>query len=110
MARQRNNCELQVQIALTNPGPGCIDILAAMEVLLEISIVLAQIFRKALRIKSLLNSIIYRVSQKSFLQSPFLSGPKSVLMREGFKMELKSSFLFFEPLPPLGGEAPHRAK
>ena len=51
MARQRNNCELQVQIALTNPGPGCIDILAAMEVLLEISIVLAQIFRKALRIK-----------------------------------------------------------
>ena len=99
MANQRNNCELQVQIALTNPGPGCIDILAAMEVLLEISIVLAQIFRKALRIKSLLNRIIYSVSQKSFLQSSFLSGSKSVLMREGFKMELKSSILFFEPLP-----------
>ena len=110
MAKQRYNCEMQVQIALTNPGPGCIDILAAMEVLLEISIVLAQIFRKALRIKSLLNRIIYRVSQKSFLQSSFLSGPKSVLMREGFKMELKSSILFFEPLPSLGGEAPHRAK
>ena len=48
VARQRNNCELQVQIALTNPGPGCIDILAAMEVLLEISIVLAQIFKESL--------------------------------------------------------------
>ena len=48
MANQRKNCELQVQIALTNPGPGCIDILAAMEVLLEISIVLVQIFKESL--------------------------------------------------------------
>ena len=48
----------------------------------EISIVLAQIFRKALRIKSLLNRIIYRVYQKKF-PSKFISKWTKIRTDEG---------------------------